>query len=493
MNYPAWDVPFVGGPWVIATIAIIHVLVSHFAVGGGLFLPWAERKALAEGRDDWIPLLRQHSRFFLVLTAAVGTVTGVGIWFSIGLASPAGTSALIHYFVFIWAIEWVFFLVEVTAAAVYYYTWNRVPPRLHLTVGWVYAFTSFWTLVAINGILTFMLTPGDAWLQAAGTGHEADYLWQAFLNPTYGPSLILRTLVCITLAGAYALVTVGLLDSVQHVRVKEDFARWSARWMMPAFVLMPAAVAWYLSALPPEARELLRLGASSAGAGAYTQVTRAALYSAVGTATLAPIVFLFVWRDAAHLRLSHAFATITLCLLVTGSTEMAREMLRKPYVISRYMYSNGLPAATVADPSMLGRSHLAASPWVRPEEASAWASGSPGSGAYHHERGELMFRSQCIACHTREGYRSMRRLLATRDRDGIASILTMLHEAPEDSPYTKYMPPLVGTDEEILALRDYLYEDAAEARRAYLRKEGLAEDQRDLAQPIRAEGSDPDP
>lgn len=39
--------------------------------------------------------------------------------------------------------------------------------------------------VIINGILTFMLTPGDAWLAVAGTGQEASRFWHAFFNPTY--------------------------------------------------------------------------------------------------------------------------------------------------------------------------------------------------------------------------------------------------------------------------------------------------------------------
>jgi hypothetical protein len=38
----------------------------------------------------------------------------VGIWFAIGLTHPEATSTLIHNFVFGWAMEWVFFLVELT-------------------------------------------------------------------------------------------------------------------------------------------------------------------------------------------------------------------------------------------------------------------------------------------------------------------------------------------------------------------------------------------
>jgi hypothetical protein len=48
MNYPVWQLDvFGGGLWVIL-IAVFHVYIAHFAVGGGLFLVLAERKGLRE-------------------------------------------------------------------------------------------------------------------------------------------------------------------------------------------------------------------------------------------------------------------------------------------------------------------------------------------------------------------------------------------------------------------------------------------------------------
>ena len=38
MHYPWWYVPHLTAPMLIAVIATVHVLVSHYAVGGGLFL-----------------------------------------------------------------------------------------------------------------------------------------------------------------------------------------------------------------------------------------------------------------------------------------------------------------------------------------------------------------------------------------------------------------------------------------------------------------------
>jgi hypothetical protein len=50
----------------------------------------------------------------------------------------------------------------------------------------------------------------------------------------------------------------------------------------------------------------------------------------------------------------------------------------------------------------------------------------------------------------------MTRLLAGRDEKAIGNILQMLHEAKDDSPYRKYMPPLAASPEEIDALKVYL-------------------------------------
>lgn len=468
MNYPFWDVPIIGSAWVIGAISIFHVLISHFAVGGGLYLPMAEAKALREGRTDWLEALHKHSKFFLVLTGVFGAVSGVGIWFSIGLANPEATSTLIHNFVFGWAIEWVFFLVELTTAAVYYYTWNRIPAKLHLKIGWLYAVTSLLTLVIINGILTFMLTPGGTWLSVAGSGNEASVFWNAFFNPTYWPSLFLRTLVCVSLAGIYALITASRIDGYEFPQLKTSLVRWSAKWLFPSFVLMPVFFLWYLLSVPAASRQLLSLGVSTIGQGVFTQVTRAALVTVMTSATILAVVYNVAWKNARSLSLGWALSVLALALGATAATEQAREMLRKPYVIGEYMYSNGIRKSEVAKFNAQG--YLANSTWaiaqraanLNLQPASFGAPAEPASvtpstpNANTLAIGKLMFRGQCMACHTVDGYRPMRRLLQGRDRAGVMNLLKTLHEYKDDSPYRAYMPPLVGTQAEIEALADYL-------------------------------------
>jgi len=442
MNYPVWDVPVIGSGWVIGIIAIIHVLISHFAVGGGIYLAVAEWKARREGRTDWLPYLKSHSYFFLVLTGVYGAVTGVAIWFAIGLAHPEGTSTLIHNFVFGWGIEWVFFLVELTAAAAYYYTWDRIPPKLHQFVGWVYAGASVLTLVIINGILTFMLTPGAEWLAVAGTGREAGEFWNAFFNPTYWPSLVMRTAVCLAMAAIWGLVSASRLDPKSQAGLKTAVVRWSAWWLIPAFVLMPLCFVWYLYMIPPDRSGLLELGVTTIGQGTFTQVTRAALVSVMTSATVLAIVYFIAYQRPTEFTLGHAIAVLGIALAATGSTEYSREMLRKPYVVADHMYSSGVRKSDVERLNRDG--YLTHSPWV----------GEAAAGP--HDRGRLMFLGQCASCHTPDGYRPMKTLLGDRDRKAIENLLETLHANKDDSPYRKFMPPLVGTPDERAALADYL-------------------------------------
>lgn len=438
MNYPVWDVPLIGSVWVIGAIAIFHVMISHFAVGGGFYLAFAETKARREGRADWLEVIKQHSKFFLVLTSAFGAVTGVGIWFSIGLASPESTSTLIHNFVFGWAIEWCFFIVEIATAVVYYYTWDRVDEKTHLRLAWLYAGSSYCTLVIINGILTFMLTPGNAWLSVAGTGQEASKFWYAFFNPTYWPSLVLRTLVCFALAGVWAMVTASRIDPFKRPELKTEVIRWSTRWLVPAFLLIPVALVWYLFAIPENSRHLMQAGISTIGSGLFTQVTRAALVTTMASATILAVVYFLAVRNPLDFNLAHAGAILFLGLAATGATEHAREMIRKPYTVGQFMYSNGVRTPDVAKFNAVGFT-----------TGSIWTNSQMSTG-------ELMFRGECMNCHTVDGYRSMRRLMHGRDRKGIVNFVTMLHDPPATSPYKNFMPPLVGTKEEINSLVDYL-------------------------------------
>ena len=62
MNFPVWELEM-GTPLLIAIVAILHVYVSHFAIGGGLFLVVTEH--FANRKDD------RHLRNYLITQATL--------------------------------------------------------------------------------------------------------------------------------------------------------------------------------------------------------------------------------------------------------------------------------------------------------------------------------------------------------------------------------------------------------------------------------------
>ncbi len=441
MNYPFWDVPLIGAGWVIGIISIFHVMISHFAVGGGLLIPILERRALSLESPEWMNALRRNMRFFLIVTGVLGTVSGVGIWFSIGLAQPTGTSALIHIFVFFWAIEWVFFLIELASAAVYYYSWGRISDRLHVAIGWVYCVSSFFTLFVINGILTFMMTPGQEWLQANGMREFSGAVLYAFFNPTYWPSLFIRALACLSLAAVFVLMSASRIRSEMEPDLKADILRYLLRWFIPGLLLLPIGLFWLLYSLPQSRLNLLKLSELN-----LMPISLAVIFVSVLTAVAA---FILVWPRPLKFNLTRAWILMILAAVVVTAAEYSREMLRKPFVIVDYMYSNGVRVQDVKRFNKEG--YLTKSLWVDEENDFA--------------TGKAMFRGQCMICHTWSGYRSMDRLLKGRNKESLQSVLDMLYEYSPEYRFTQYMPPLVGTLAERRALAVWL-ENKAQLRGA---------------------------
>src|SRR5450756_136266 len=131
LHYPWWYVPFLTSPMLIAIVAVVHVIVSHYAVGGGLFLAMETSHAYRTRNWAYLAYVRDHAWFFILLTVVFGAITGVGIWWTIGLSSPLATETLIHTFVFGWAMEYVFFVLEIVAGFIFFYYWGRLAPSTH--------------------------------------------------------------------------------------------------------------------------------------------------------------------------------------------------------------------------------------------------------------------------------------------------------------------------------------------------------------------------
>jgi len=431
MNYPLWEVPILGGTWVIGIIAIVHIFVSHFAVGGGAWLAVVEHLAYKKNDERLYEYLKTHSKFFVLVTTVFGAVTGVGIWFSISLVNPDATASLIQIFTLGWAEEYLFFVAELATAFAYYYTWNTLSREQHLKLARYYFIFSVLTLVIINGIITFQLTPGQ-WL-------ETKYWLVGFFNQTYLPSLIIRLLIMFAIAGMYGLVTATRIKD-EHLRVY--MVKFCARWLLPIFFLGPIVGFWYLTQVPQASITTIFNGIQTSGVGNFSILARALYLCLILSGTVLVFAYVGPYLNPRGFTFRIALMFMVCGLMVTGTAEWMRELLRKPYVIYDYMYSNGIRKTEV--PELAGKNFLS---------AARWKPAGPGEV----ECGKTVFKYQCMSCHTENGYRSMKKLLGERDREAIEGFLTVLKETePGKNPYVGVMPPLVGDEKDLKDLAAYL-------------------------------------
>ncbi len=302
-------------------------------------------------------------------------------------------------------------MVEIAAAIFYYYGWKRMTPRDHVIVGWIYFVFAWLSLFIINGIITFMLTPGR-WL---ATGE----FWDGFFNPTFWPSLVLRTGVCLMLACLYALLVASRYEAGEF---KERTVRYTAGWGIVGLAVTALCEYWYWKAIP------------AAVTAKALQVMRTPICSIEYSVWLAACIgaLVVVFGVLAPRRLSMAAAALLMALGLAwfGAFEWFRESIRKPYVITGYIYGNGVELAKTASYKKDG--YLA---------QVAYRTGDDGAD---------LFRHACRSCHTLDGYKALKPAFDGTDRAFIAAIIRSAHLLKGN------MPPFLGTAAEADKIADYL-------------------------------------
>ncbi len=383
MNYPFWDVG-IGYGVLMGLVAVVHVFISHFAIGGGLFLVVQERSARRRDDRPRLEFLERLTKVFVLVTLVGGALTGVGIWFVIGLLNPGATELLIHNFVWGWAIEWTFFVVEILAAILYFYGWRRLSARAHMTLGWIYFAAAWLSLAVINGILAFMLTPGR-WL-------ETGDFWDGFLNPTYVPTLVLRTGVCLLLAGLYALL---VASREKDPATKRGLVRTSSLWALSGLGVAAVSYPWCLRALPDG------LIARARDSMPWVLFWHDDLKILAVLLTVAIVVIALLAGERLHVVGAALLMLVGFALF--GSFEFLRESVRKPWIVAGYMYGNGIEVAQ--------RPQLAADGLLA---HLAYRSGDDGRDLFLHS---------CRSCHTLHGYKALAPAFDGTDARFIAGVI----------------------------------------------------------------------
>lgn len=442
MHYPWWNVPGLTAPMLIAVVAVLHIYVSQYAVGGGILLAIETSRAHREQDAEALGYLKRHAWFFILVTVVYGAVTGVGIWWTIGLASPLATEALIHIFVFGWAIEWCFFIIEIVAAFLFYYGWDRLRPRTHAAMGYIYAWAAWISLVLITAITGFQLNPGR-WPESGG-------FWTAFLNPQFLPQTLARTGGSLLLACLYFYLHATFTlsdDSPLRARVISRVSR----FVPPAAILIIVGGMGWAYYLPPSGKAIVEgTGAMNVFAGLVVAVTAVVF----GISLYAPM------KRPRQVSRALAVSLFALGLMAIGASEFLREATRKPFVVFDYVYGHGLYKDEIAETQAEGvlRKGVYTTAHVRLEHPQLL--GPDGqvdtsridqlSADERLDLGRTLFYYHCNDCHALRGYSGVVGLTRGWERVDVERVV----QHPDRIHY--FMPPWSGNDAEAELLIDFL-------------------------------------
>jgi len=415
-HYPVHDFGPAMRGMVIGAVGIFHVFLAQFAIGGGMLLTYLQWRA---GRGDALARRFIESFFpvLVLISFVLGALTGVAMWFTTIQVSARTIGLMVDEFHWIWAIEWVFFFVEVVAGYTFYRVGARLPDAVRLQLLALYTLAAVGSLFWINGILAWQLTPG-AWLDSRD-------LWAGFFNPSFWPSLFYRLAVSATLAGLAGVLVVNVMglsrdDSARLIRTV-------SRMFLP-MIAMPALGGWFLAVIPDDSRAWL-MGGSVAMSMFMALAAGASLL--LGAYALLAVL----WR---RLYVSGATAALLLALAfgATAAGEFVREGARKPYTIRGILYSSAIAPDEVARLRVVGS--VADDPYPLVDEARYPTA--------QLRLGAKVVRVQCAACHTMRGANALVHLGGGWAVDQLRMNLAKLQRTKA------FMPPFAGPAVEVEAV-----------------------------------------
>ncbi len=204
------------------------------------------------------------------------------------------------------------------AAFVFFYGWDKLDRKTHLTTAWIYAGAAWMSLVLITGITAFMLNSGG-WVGGR------DGVWKAFWNPQTVPQILARTGTSLLLAALFVFLHAAFTLK-RPERLREQVFRRVSQWaMFGGGLVIVGGIGWYFAA-PPSAEAALVAAAS-------LNILMTLLFALTGVV----IVMLYLGPYSRPGWVTPGFALLLFALgfAATATGEFVREAVRKPFIIDR--------------------------------------------------------------------------------------------------------------------------------------------------------------
>lgn len=433
MQFPIYQVPYLGNGMTIALDAVLHVVISHgFAIGVFSLIVLGEYLGWRKPSEAWESFAHDLLRITVVITTGIGAITGVGIWFLTSALEPRGIGSLLRIFFWPWFVEWFAFTGEVIAILIYYYTWTswigERKPR-HIQTGAICLAFAVASAFLITGILGFMLTP-DGWPWNKS-------LWWAFFNPTFLSQLLLRLSGAAAMGGIFA--TGYLLFAAREESFRREALRLFGRVVLWGTLATGACAGWYFAVVPSRYKAQAVFSVLTSALSQHPELFW------IGNGVAVALILLLgraATRGAMPLARALALPAALLAVACVGEFERVREFIRGPYVMPGYMYANQV---LLDEKPLFEREGLLRS--------SFWYSAASGRQGVA-SGGRYLFGQNCSVCHTIGGINDIVQRVRGRSEDGIAAIIAHTHEM------VSFMPPFSGTVEERRLLARYLYQAA---------------------------------
>lgn len=446
MDFPMFHLDWLNNRFLIAVIAILHVLINHgLAVGFIPYITWLEYKGLKNSKPNeitdmkWDTFIYKKMKVAFIITTTIGAMTGVGIWFSASLVSPSSIASLIRVFYWAWFIEWIVFVTEVVLILIYFLTWKSSNRSLsakmrHIRFGWFLAVFSWITMAIIVAILGFMMDPGN-W-------NEHHSLANGFTNPIYLPQLFFRTPTAMLVAGVFGML-LGTIFGRKDEELKAKSIKYSSIWIFIWAPLSLIGAVGYWNVLPEAMTANMSTAVGTMQFEEYYSILRWVILGAVSFVLILAGVGLM---KPGKIKL---WMVIVPCFFVFGFLgifERVREFIRKPYVIGGYMYSNLLREEDYPLYKKAGILKFA-----------TYAKTTEITESNKIQAGRDVFMLTCSRCHTTKGVNSItyvfERMYGFGKPLDVASVAGYI---PNMHMGRTYMPPFPGNEKELDALAHFI-------------------------------------
>jgi hypothetical protein len=218
--------------------------------------------------------------------------------------------------------------------------------------------------------------------------------------------------------------------------IRAQASRFLSRFLLVAVPVAALGGAWYLAVVPASVRDQIPTALMTTRFEPYVQVS----YGVNGAIALLVLGLAF-WalKRTKPLPTLLLWVPILALTMQLGQFERVREFVRKPYLISGYMYANGIRLDEVDRLNREGI--LPNAPYARVSRVQ------PDN---HLLAGHEVYKLECSACHTLGGMNDLRAKTAGKSAEALDGFIAHQHEIHP------FMPPFVGTPEERKALAEYL-------------------------------------